>query len=96
MSKKGTLKYSREYKFWYILSEDGSAHKLSESDLLDVDLKLSDYYIPCAINFQDETIAFSNTDLGLNRFFNYDIIFYLPWRNSEDDLQNLDDVDVPF
>lgn len=99
MSQKGTLKYSWEYDFWYILIKNGSAHKLSESDLLDVNLKISDYYLPCAINFKDETINFSNTNLGLDRYFNYDIIFYLPWRKHEDDFYNFDefdDVDVPF
>jgi hypothetical protein len=99
MSNKGTLQYSWEYDFWYILIENGSVHKLSESDLLDVDLKLSDYYLPCAINFEDETINFSNVELGLDRYLNYDIIFYLPWRKSEDDFYNFDesdDVDVPF
>ena len=97
MKKQGTLKYSTEDKSWYILLENNEIQKLSpHEEIIDADIKLSNFFIPCAINLEEGTVDFPKTLLSLDDCFEYDIEFYLPWRTRKPTIDWEDDFEVPF
>jgi len=91
--KQGKLKYSKKNKSWYLLLKNNSIKKLKPSEkLLDIDVKLSDFFIPCAVNLEDGSISFVETLLNLDTCFEYEIILYIPWRIRQSEKE----FDVPF
>jgi len=97
IKKRGTLKYSTEDKSWYILLENNEIQKsFPHEEIIDADIKLSDFFIPCAINFKEGTVNFPKAILSLNDCFEYDIEFYQPWRTRRPMIDLEGDFEVPF
>jgi len=91
--KQAKLKYSREDKSWYVLLKNNSIKKLKPNEqILDIDVKLSDFFIPCAVNLKEGSISFANTLLHLDSCFEYEIVLYIPWRIRQPEKE----VDIPF
>lgn len=91
--KQGKLKYSEENKSWYVTLENNSIHKLyPNEEILDIDLKLSEYYVPCSVNLKDGSLTFIESFLNLDDCFEYEVIIYIPWRKKV----QKNEFDVPF
>ena len=91
--KQGKLKYSKNDKSWYVLLKNNSIKKLKPSKkLLDIDIKLSDFFIPCAVDLEEGSISFAGTLLNLDSCFEYEIIIYIPWRIRQPEKES----DIPF
>lgn len=94
--KQGKLKYFQKDNSWNILLENNSILELNPNQkVLDIDIKLSDYYIPCAVDLEDGSLCFVKSFLKLDNFFEYEIIIYLPFR-TKDPLDEFEIFEVPF
>jgi len=89
--KQGKLKYSEDDKSWYITLENNTIWNSNEK-ILDIDIKLSDCFIPCAIDLKEGTLTFIETSLNLDNCFEYEIILYIPWKKSVQEKE----FNVPF
>ena len=93
--KQAKLKYSKKDNFWYVLTKmkNNSIKKLNLNEkILDIDVKLSNFFIPCAVNLEEGSISFAKTLLNLDSCFEYEIILYIPWRIKQPE----EDFDIPF
>ena len=93
--KQGKLKYSKKDKSWYILQKmkNNSIKRLNLNEkILDIDVKLSNFFIPCAVNLEEGSIHFAENLLNLDSCFDYEIILYIPWRIKQPE----EDFDIPF
>jgi len=93
LKRRGKLQYSPKDKSWNVFLKNDSTRKFTPDDnLLDIDIKVSNYFVPCALDLKDGSLGFVETSLNLDNCYEYDIILYLPRRDN----QHEEIFDVPF